>query len=62
MGNDDLSPRRPLGRGERRRIGIFEPFRWGGLPGFWLYFIGAIVATSAIAIGGAWLLTRMGIE
>jgi hypothetical protein len=62
MSNEGMNPRRPLEKGERKRIGILEPFRFGKLPGFWLYFIGAIVLTALAAVGGAWLLMRLGVQ
>jgi hypothetical protein len=62
MSNEDMNPRRPLEKSERKRIGILEPFKFGKLPGFWLYLFGAIVLTSVVAVGGAWLLVRMGVQ
>ncbi len=57
-----MNPRRPLEKAERKRVGIFEPLKWGALPGFWLSFIAAIALTAGIAVGGAWLLMRMGVQ
>ncbi len=57
-----MNPRRPLERGERKRVRIFEPFKWGALPGFWLYLIGAMVLTAAVAVSGAWLLVKIGVQ
>lgn len=62
MSNPDMNPRRPLEKGERKRVGIFEPFRWGKLPGFYLWLLGSIVVTAAVAVGGAWLLMRLGVK
>jgi len=62
MSNEDMNPRRPLAREEKKRVGIFEPFKFGKLPGFWIYLIGSIVLTGAAVIGGAWLLMKMGIS
>lgn len=62
MGNQDTNPRRPLEKSEKKRIGILEPFKFGKLPGFWIYFIGAILLTGAAAVGGAWMLMRMGVQ
>lgn len=57
-----MNPRRPLERAERKRIRIFEPFKWGALPGFWAYLIGSILLTAAVAVGGAYLLVKMGVQ
>jgi hypothetical protein len=62
MSNPDMNPRRPLEKGERKRVRIFEPFKWGALPDFWLYLIGAVVLTTIVAIGGAYLLVKMGVQ
>ena len=62
MSNEDMNPRRPLEKGERKRIGILEPFKFGKLPGFWVFFVSAILLTSAIAIGGAWALIKLGVQ
>ncbi|MBY0532982.1 MAG: hypothetical protein K2P86_13520 [Xanthobacteraceae bacterium] len=62
MSNEDMNPRRPLEREEKKRIGFFEPLRFGRLPGFWLYMLGAILLTGAVAAAGAWLLVRMGVQ
>jgi hypothetical protein len=62
MSDPDMNPRRPLDKSEKKRVGIFEPFRFGRLPGFWLYFIGAVVLTALVAVGGAWFLMRMGVQ
>jgi hypothetical protein len=62
MSNEDMNPRRPLEKGERKRIGIFEPFKFGKLPGFYLWLFGSIVLTAVVAVGGAWLLMRMGVQ
>ena len=62
MSDPDMNPRRPLDRSEKKRVRIFEPLRWGALPGFWVYLIGAMVLTSAVAVGGAWLLVKMGVQ
>ena len=47
---------------KRRPAGSFDPLRWSGLPGFWLYMIGSILLTAIVAVGGAWLLVRMGVQ
>lgn len=57
-----MNPRRPLDRSEKKRVGFFEPFKFGKLPGFWLYMLGAILLTGVIAAAGAWLLVKMGVE
>lgn len=57
-----MNPRRPLEKSEKKRVGIFEPFKFGKLPGFWIYLIGSIVLTAGVAVGGAWLLMRMGVQ
>jgi hypothetical protein len=62
MSNPDMNPRRPLDRSEKKRVRIFEPFRWGALPGFWPYLIGSILLTAAIAVGGAYALMKMGVQ
>jgi hypothetical protein len=62
MIDPDMNPRRPLEKSEKKRVRIFEPLKWGALPGFWVYLIGSIVLTSAVAVGGAWLLMRMGVQ
>jgi hypothetical protein len=62
MTNEDTNPHRPLDRSEKKRVRIFEPFKWGALPGFWVYLIGSIFLTAAVAVGGAWLLVRMGVQ
>jgi hypothetical protein len=49
--------KRPL-----KRAGIFDILRWSGLPGFWTYLVGAILLTAIVAVGGAWLLVRMGVQ
>ncbi len=60
--NDDLSPRRPLERSKKKRIGYFEPLRWGGLPGFWVYLIGAILLTAIVGSGLAYALIKLGVQ
>lgn len=60
--NDDMNPRRPLEKGERKRVGIFEPFKFGKLPGFYLWLFGSIVLTALVAVGGAWVLMKMGVK
>jgi hypothetical protein len=47
---------------KRRPAGYFDPLRWSGLPGFWVYLIGSILLTAMVAIGGAWLLVKMGVQ
>jgi hypothetical protein len=47
---------------KRRPAGYFDILRWSGLPDFWPYLIGAILLTSAVAIGGAWFLMRLGVQ
>lgn len=61
MKNEDMNPRRPLEKSERKRVGILEPLLWSKLPGFWAAFVGAILVTIVVAIGGAWLLMRIGV-
>jgi hypothetical protein len=56
MNND--KPRNP----ERKRVRLFEPLRWGGLPDFWVYLIGAVLITIAVAVGGAYLLVKLGVQ
>ena len=58
MSNENPSPPKK----KRPPAGYFDPLRWSGLPGFWVFFIGAILLTSAIAIGGAYLLVKMGVQ
>jgi|GEM_PF-1773932 len=58
MSTENTSPPKK----KRRPAGYFDPLRWGGLPGFWTYLIGAILLTGVIAAGGAWLLVRMGVQ
>ena len=62
MTNEDMNPRRPLDRSERKRVRIFEPFKWGALPGFWTYLIGSILLTAIVAVGGGYLLVKMGVQ
>ncbi|QYK45544.1 MAG: hypothetical protein KF794_02230 [Xanthobacteraceae bacterium] len=62
MIDPDMNPRRPLEKGERKRVGIFEPFKFGKLPGFYLWLFGSIMVTAAVAIGGAWALMRLGVN
>lgn len=57
-----MNPRRPLDKSEKRRVRIFEPLKWGQLPGFYLWLFGSIVLTAVVAVGGAWLLMRMGVQ
>lgn len=52
----------PPPKKKRAPAGYFDILRWSGLPGFWVYLIGSIVLTAAVAIGGAWLLVRMGVQ
>ncbi len=47
---------------KRRPAGYFDPLRWSGLPDFWPYLIGSIVLTAIVAIGGAYLLVKMGVQ
>lgn len=47
---------------KRRPAGYFDMLRWSGLPGFWTYLIGSIVVTAAVAVGGAYMLMRMGVQ
>ena len=47
---------------KRPPAGYFDMLRWSGLPGFWTYLIGSIVLTAAVAIGGSYLLVRMGVQ
>jgi len=60
--NDDLSPRRPLERGKKKRVGYLDPLRWSGLPGFWLYTIGAILMTVIVGSGLAYALIKLGVQ
>lgn len=47
---------------KRPPAGYFDPLRWSGLPGFWTYLIGSILLTAIVAIGGAWVLVKMGVQ
>jgi hypothetical protein len=58
MSNENPSPPKK----KRPPAGYFDILKWSGLPGFWSYMIGAILLTSVIAIGGAWLLVRLGVQ
>ena len=49
-------------RSGKKRVGYFDPLRWSGLPGFWVYMIGAIVLTTIVAVGGAYLLIKLGVQ
>jgi hypothetical protein len=62
MSNDDFSPRRPMEKGERKRVRIFEPLKWGALPDFWVYLTGAVILTGIAAVGGAYLLVKLGVQ
>jgi hypothetical protein len=60
--NDHLPTRQPLERSEKKRIGYFEPLRWGGLPGFWLYLVGAVLLTAIVGSGLAYALIKLGVQ
>ena len=47
---------------EKKRIGYIEPLRWGGLPGFWLYALGAVLLTVIVGSGLAYALIKLGVQ
>lgn len=60
--NENPSAQPPVKRGGKKRVGYFDPLRWSGLPGFWLYLIGAFALTAIIAVGGSYLLIKLGLQ
>ncbi len=46
----------PPPKKKRAPAGYFDILRWSGLPGFWVYLIGSVVLTAAVAVAarGCW--------